>query len=107
MLLLGGQGPLKIEAASDKGKGGGKPGQSQVSLLEGWVKFKTDAGTAQQIQKLRLGLQTVFQSFCQKSGDIPDANKLKLLDSVAAMLSAKTAGAGGMKRPAPFPADGG
>eukprot|EP00929_Paragymnodinium_shiwhaense_P034889 TRINITY_DN18928_c0_g1_i1.p1 TRINITY_DN18928_c0_g1~~TRINITY_DN18928_c0_g1_i1.p1 ORF type:complete len:1100 (+),score=321.71 TRINITY_DN18928_c0_g1_i1:76-3375(+) len=102
MLLLGGEGALKVEPVA--GKGGGKPGQNQVSLLDGWVKFKTEAATAQQLQKLRGGLQSIFQSFCQKPGDIPDANKLKLLDAVAAMLSSKTSG---IKRAASFDAEGG
>jgi len=103
MLLLGGEGPVAI----DQGKGkGGKGGGINVSLLDGWVKFRTDQATAEQVRKLRGALQSAFQAFCQKPGAIPPAENMALFDQVASLLSGDTAGQG-IKRPAPWPADGG
>ncbi|CAJ1354281.1 unnamed protein product [Effrenium voratum] len=102
MLLLGGQGPLKKE-----GKGGGK-GQVSVSLLDGWVKFRTDEATADQVQKIRAALQTAFQSFCANPDKIPSQVTLTILDEVAALLGeASGEGAtGGLKRAASWSAEG-
>jgi len=88
MLLLGGEGPAKIEPFVGKGgKSKGKGGAVVISLLDDWVKFKTDAATAEQVQKLRGALQSAFQNFCQKADNVPPQQTLLLLDKVAAMLS--------------------
>merc|ERR1712129_498028 len=103
MLLLGGEGPVKIE--EDEGKGG-KGGQVMVSLIDDWVKFQTDRGTADKIQALRTSLQSAFQGFCQKPDHVPPAPVLELLDQAATLLSGLTnceqgaaKGGGGKKRP--------
>lgn len=107
MLLLAGEGPLTIE----QGKGG--KGMTTVSLLDGWVKFQTDAATAGQVQKLRVSLQGAFQAFCQKPGQIPPAPTLALLDQVASLLTANTQDGGsqaasgqGVKRQASWEPEG-
>eukprot|EP00418_Pyrodinium_bahamense_P087002 CAMPEP_0179052960 /NCGR_PEP_ID=MMETSP0796-20121207/22024_1 /TAXON_ID=73915 /ORGANISM="Pyrodinium bahamense, Strain pbaha01" /LENGTH=1127 /DNA_ID=CAMNT_0020749537 /DNA_START=83 /DNA_END=3469 /DNA_ORIENTATION=- len=100
MILLSGEGPLAVEEGGGKGGKFGKGGKggTTVSLLDGWVKFRTDPSTAEQVKKLRTSLQSVFQSFCAKPGQIPNATHLALLDQVAALLcqaepSAEMAGA--------------
>lgn len=129
MLLLGGDGPCAIgeddgkggKGGKDKGKwgkgskGGGGGGGTNISLLEGWCKFKVDPAVAEQIQKVRGALHSAFQAFCQKPGTLPPTQTLQLLDQVAELLS-KTganpmevdgaAGAGGMKRPASWELEG-
>mmetsp|Transcript_60239 Transcript_60239/g.173823 ORF Transcript_60239/g.173823 Transcript_60239/m.173823 type:complete len:1097 (-) Transcript_60239:35-3325(-) len=108
MLLLGGEGPLMLESGGKGGKNGkgGKGGGPSVSLLDGWVKFRTDEQTGASIQKLRAALQDAFQGFCQSPGSIPAPQTMSLLDRVAAMLSAGGANAGenghGVKRSAPW-----
>jgi len=104
MMLLGGEGPLTIDAG--KAGKGGKGGFTTVSLLDGWCKFRTDLQTAEQMQKLRGALQAAFQSFCAKPDDIPDPDTMALLDQAAAMISSSNGDAGGVKRPAAWPADG-
>mmetsp|Transcript_72499 Transcript_72499/g.125766 ORF Transcript_72499/g.125766 Transcript_72499/m.125766 type:complete len:1100 (-) Transcript_72499:169-3468(-) len=108
LMLLGGEGPLKIDADTGKGgkKGGwGKKGgdQVKVSLLDGWCAFRTDAETAEQLQALRQALQSVFQGFCQKPDYVPGASSLSLLDSVASLLmnagDSSSAPTQGQKRP--------
>mmetsp|Transcript_54415 Transcript_54415/g.117774 ORF Transcript_54415/g.117774 Transcript_54415/m.117774 type:complete len:1106 (-) Transcript_54415:24-3341(-) len=119
LLLLGGEGPLAVEQASGKGKKGGKGGgkgtDTVVSLHEGWVKFRTDAATAEQVQKLRLSLHGAFQAFCQAPGDIPNQRSLAMLDQVAAMLGGEEdaepaamdyEAPRGVKRAASWPVDG-
>lgn len=117
MLLLGGEGPLTIESGSGKGGKGGKAvkgGQATVSLLEGWVKFRTDTETAEQVQKLRAALQGAFQSFCQKSSHVPGEEALAMLDQAVALISQEAPGNGdnggppgqGVKRAADWPAGG-
>ncbi|CAE8581942.1 unnamed protein product, partial [Polarella glacialis] len=108
MLLLGGEGSVTVDQGGDgKGfKGGGKGGPTTVSMLDGWVKFRTDPATADQVQKIRGSLQSVFQTFCQNSDHIPPAASLALLDKVAAMLSNPASGSTGMKRPADGSAEG-
>jgi len=114
LLLFGGEGPLVIE--NSKGKGKGKA-ETHVSLLDGWVKFTIEAGLAEQIQKLRASLQTVFQSFCQKPTEIPPRAHLVFLDAVADLICGTSSGSGeievmeieddeprGVKRPAPWAA---
>jgi len=86
LLLLGGEGPLNIEQGGKGGKGG-KGGDTTVSLLDGWVKFRTDMATAQQVQKLRTSLQGAFQEFVQRPGDIPAQRTLTFLNQVVALIS--------------------
>jgi ATP-dependent RNA helicase DHX36 len=110
MLLLGGEGPLTIDQGGkgDKSKGG-KGGGTTVSLLAGWLRFRTDPDTAGQVAKLRLALQSSFQAFCQRPGDIPGQAALALLDQVATLLSAGSDGGapnGGVKRGADWAAEG-
>merc|ERR1740129_268283 len=97
LLLLGGEGPVSVEPeagggkASKHGKGGrGGGGQVNVSLLDGWAKFRTDQETADQVQHLRAALQSIFQAFCQKPGNIPPQESLDVLDQVAELLSGQT-----------------
>merc|ERR1712093_224529 len=61
LLLLCGDGPLKVDSGKGKGKGG-----LSVSLMDGWVKFGCDQQTADQLSRLRSGLHSAFQAFCQK-----------------------------------------
>mmetsp|Transcript_39128 Transcript_39128/g.112968 ORF Transcript_39128/g.112968 Transcript_39128/m.112968 type:complete len:1129 (+) Transcript_39128:40-3426(+) len=97
MLLLCGEGPVAVEQDTGKGgKGkGGKGGQTIVSMLDGWVKFRTDQTTADQIVKLRSSLQSAFQSFCAKSSAIPSAAHIALFDQVAGLLSQQAGEAAG------------
>eukprot|EP00434_Breviolum_minutum_P024432 symbB.v1.2.021576.t1/scaffold1869.1/size97865/10 len=101
MLLLGGQGPLQKE--NNSGKGNGKGGVT-VSMLEGWVKFRCDDATADQVQKVRNSLQTAFQSFCASPDQIPNAATLQMLDQAVPLLSDASTG-GGVKRAASWPAE--
>jgi len=118
LLLLGGEGPATIEQGGKDGKGkGGKGGGTSISLLDGWLKFRTDDATAGQIQNLRAALHDAFQAFVQKPGNLPSPQTLALLDKVAAMLSVSaaealgtdsvpTVAAGqGIKRPGSFNGD--
>jgi len=107
MLLLGGEGPVAI--SQGKAGKGGKGGGTNVSLLDGWVKFRTDPATAEQVRKLRAALQGAFQAFCQKPGNIPPAATLALFDQVASLLGGDTAAAPGqgIKRAASWNEDGG
>jgi len=103
MLLLGGEGPLTVEQGGKDGKGkGGKGGGTSISLLDGWVKFRTDEQTAASTQKLRAALHDAFQNFCQSPGALPSAPALALLDKAAALLGGGDAGenGGGVKRQA-------
>lgn len=104
MLLLGGQGPLQKELSP--GKGNGKGGVV-VSMLDGWVKFRTDESTADQVQKVRNSLQAAFQSFCASPDQIPNTATLQMLDQAVAALSDASSGPGGgaMKRAASWPAE--
>jgi len=89
MLLLCGEGPVAIEQNAGKGGKsgkGGKGGNTVISLLDGWVKFRTDPVTAEQIKKLRMSLQSAFQSFCAKSSTIPSQTHIALFDQVAALI---------------------
>eukprot|EP00927_Polykrikos_kofoidii_P052226 TRINITY_DN45_c2_g1_i1.p1 TRINITY_DN45_c2_g1~~TRINITY_DN45_c2_g1_i1.p1 ORF type:complete len:1126 (+),score=236.17 TRINITY_DN45_c2_g1_i1:70-3447(+) len=92
MLLVGGEGALNIESGGKGGKGGkwskggGKGGDITMSLLEGWLKFRCDQATADQVQRLRGALQSAFQGFCQKPQLVPPQETLALLDKVAALL---------------------
>lgn len=101
MLLLGGQGPLQKE--NNSGKGNGKGGIT-VSMLEGWVKFRCDDATADQVQKVRNSLQAAFQSFCASPDQIPNAATLQMLDQAVPLLSDASTG-GGVKRAASWPAE--
>lgn len=83
MLLMGGEGALTVEQGGGKGGKGG----TTISLLDGWLKFRTDPAVADQIQKLRGSLQSAFQMFCQKAADMPPPPTLQMLDKVAALLS--------------------
>ncbi|CAE7392382.1 unnamed protein product, partial [Symbiodinium pilosum] len=67
MLLLGGEGRLLIQGG-------------QVSLLDGWVKFQADEGTASQVQRVRASLQSAFQNFCANPDHIPNAQTMAFLD---------------------------
>jgi len=103
MLLLGGQGPLQKEMTP--GKGNGKGGVV-VSMLDGWVKFRTDESTADQVQKVRNSLQAAFQSFCASPDQIPNTATLQMLDQAVAVLSDASGPSGGaMKRAASWPAE--
>eukprot|EP00435_Cladocopium_sp_Y103_P061751 s2085_g23.t1 len=103
MLLLGGQGPLQKEMSP--GKGNGKGGVV-VSMLDGWVKFRTDESTADQVQKVRSSLQAAFQSFCASPDQIPNTATLQMLDQAVAVLSDASGPSGGaMKRAASWPAE--
>jgi len=95
MLLLGGEGRLHIEGG-------------QVSLLDGWVKFRADDATANQVQRVRASLQSSFQTFCANPDQIPNAQTMAFLDQVAALLSEEQGGSqnGGMKRAASWSAEG-
>ncbi|CAE7426471.1 unnamed protein product [Symbiodinium sp. CCMP2592] len=95
MLLLGGEGRLHIEGG-------------QVSLLDGWVKFRADDATANQVQRIRASLQSSFQTFCANPDQIPNAQTMAFLDQVAALLSEEQGGSqnGGMKRAASWSAEG-
>eukprot|EP00419_Tripos_fusus_P045518 CAMPEP_0172822272 /NCGR_PEP_ID=MMETSP1075-20121228/16567_1 /TAXON_ID=2916 /ORGANISM="Ceratium fusus, Strain PA161109" /LENGTH=1135 /DNA_ID=CAMNT_0013663249 /DNA_START=71 /DNA_END=3474 /DNA_ORIENTATION=- len=90
LLLICGEGPMAItEGGGKNGKAGGKGGKggsTVVSLLDGWVKFRTNPGTAQTMQKLRTSLQSIFQAFCAKPGMIPSAQHLATLDDVATVI---------------------
>merc|ERR1711971_1503122 len=70
-----------------KGKGGGGGAGTTVSMLNGWLKFRTDPSTAEHLQTLRLSLHQIFQKFCQRAGDIPPRDSLSVVDNVAALLS--------------------
>jgi len=112
LLLLCGEGPVAIEQGAGKGGGkfgkGGKGGGTTVSLLEGWVKFRTDQATADLVQKLRASLQSGFQAFCAKPGSLPPANHLAMFDQVAALISGQASATEGqgLKRAASWAADG-
>uniref|UniRef100_A0A7S1Q4S2 RNA helicase n=1 Tax=Alexandrium catenella TaxID=2925 RepID=A0A7S1Q4S2_ALECA len=94
MMLLCGEGPVDVATGEGKGGKGGKFGkgskggsQTTISLLDGWVKFRTDPATADQVKKLRGSLQSAFQAFCAKSGVLPPQANIALFDQVAAILS--------------------
>jgi len=108
MLLLGGEGPLTIEHGGKGGNKCGKGGATTVSLLDGWLRFRTDPATAEQVAKLRLSLQSSFQAFCQRPGDIPDHASLARLDQMATLLSnaGSDASSNGAKRAASWDAEG-
>lgn len=118
LLLLCGEGPITVEEDTGKGKGGKKgwgnanSSNVKVSLLDGWVCFRTDPATADQLQALRLGLQDVFQAFCQRPDQVPPPQSLSVLDQAASIFmglgfaggQAAVPSAGGLKRPYPGPA---
>jgi len=85
--LLGGDGKFGIEP--DTGKGGGKAGQVYISLLDGWMKFRADHAVANQLQQVRIGLQSAFQAFCSRPQDIPPQATLQFIDKVASLLQGK------------------
>jgi len=105
LLLLGGEGQLTIDESKGKGGKGGGP---MVTLLNGWVKFSTNAQVAQELQGLRSSLQTIFQAFCARPDHVPPAPSLAALDSVAELLTVGKDGAiptnngGAPKRHAPW-----
>eukprot|EP00405_Crypthecodinium_cohnii_P015592 CAMPEP_0206456314 /NCGR_PEP_ID=MMETSP0324_2-20121206/22289_1 /ASSEMBLY_ACC=CAM_ASM_000836 /TAXON_ID=2866 /ORGANISM="Crypthecodinium cohnii, Strain Seligo" /LENGTH=1107 /DNA_ID=CAMNT_0053927215 /DNA_START=102 /DNA_END=3421 /DNA_ORIENTATION=+ len=108
MLLLGGEGQALVDngKGGKGGKGKGKDGTT-ISLLDGWVKFRTDDATANAICKLRGALHDCFQAFCKDAGSLPPPKNLALFDKAALILSGKTAAEfGGMKRAASWNASG-